>query len=589
MRWKISGVALLSAAALAAVLIGREQLRQRAELDELNPFGSVQDEQLPSQLGQPPVLSAMLHTDYPPGFNRDGQPVGSGGGEGARQSSQQGLSYVGVVSAGPSSGPAYLNTGGLPPAQHAVWPAPGPRARGRSSRAPRGSIADAAWSAASPAANRWRQYRAGAYPLYTSNVPPPPDFMPTPQGAFGGGASVGATKAERDYWTQAQGSYWRALDHFYKAEDAATNADWVARRFGWASNSPEASAHAAVGDAILNKASAMYNEGKQVKSQQLAGATSPTEEQRAAGHVDLERQHQSKAAERDYMQALVYLDKATKAGGGKTSADEWEQAQRHWDYFYQTSRVLDGKQQRLDARRAQILRQFLPRSEASGAVKIDAFTVPWQPFPACFAKSEARTRARSSRALRALKRLTTLHARKHGARKDAAWDTDLKAVCYAARALSAARSPVAFTSLASTEGEQLHHQAQRVAGSRGRDAGATRAGNEQAKVQKELDGAMAPLNDEQARLNRARMILYVKQFGPIRALFSARPPANKASLWFPGDFEQPRNDDCDTPGACHDWADGEQLYVWCACACGESAPGCECAWLRIVVASMSDG
>ncbi len=42
------------------------------------------------------------------------------------------------------------------------------------------------------------------------------------------------------------------------------------------------------------------------------------------------------------------------------------------------------------------------------------------------------------------------------------------------------------------------------------------------RVQKELDAAMAPLNSEQARLNRARMILYVKQFGPIRSLFSAK-------------------------------------------------------------------
>ena len=83
-------------------------------------------------------------------------------------------------------------------------------------------------------------------------------------------------------------------------------------------------------------------------------------------------------------------------------------------------------------------------------------------------------------------------------------------------------------------------------------------------MQTELDAAMAPLNVEQARLNRARMLLYVKQFGPMRALFSATPPATKSLLWFPGDFEQPRNDGCDTPGACRDWADGAYIDSFAA-------------------------
>jgi hypothetical protein len=42
---------------------------------------------------------------------------------------------------------------------------------------------------------------------------------------------------------------------------------------------------------------------------------------------------------------------------------------------------------------------------------------------------------------------------------------------------------------------------------------------------------MAPLNSEQARLNRARMILYVKQFGPIRSLFSAKVCRLLVCVW----------------------------------------------------------
>lgn len=50
-------------------------------------------------------------------------------------------------------------------------------------------------------------------------------------------------------------------------------------------------------------------------------------------------------------------------------------------------------------------------------------------------------------------------------------------------------------------------------------------------MQQELDAAMAPLNSEQARLNRARMILYVKQFGPIRSLFSAKVCRLLVCVW----------------------------------------------------------
>jgi hypothetical protein len=46
---------------------------------------------------------------------------------------------------------------------------------------------------------------------------------------------MGATNAERDYWSMAQGAYWRSFDHFYRAEAAATNSNWIVRRSGWAS------------------------------------------------------------------------------------------------------------------------------------------------------------------------------------------------------------------------------------------------------------------------------------------------------------------------------------------------------------------
>jgi len=82
-RTAVAGLALLSGALLASVLLVRVSRRgaawvgSRDELDDVNPFGGVQDEELPDQLGQPPVLSSMMHTEYPPGFNQNGQPVGS--------------------------------------------------------------------------------------------------------------------------------------------------------------------------------------------------------------------------------------------------------------------------------------------------------------------------------------------------------------------------------------------------------------------------------------------------------------------------------------------------------------------------------
>jgi len=313
--------------------------------------------------------------------------------------------------------------------------------------------------------NSWREHRAGSYPLYISDNPAPGSYNPTPKGVFKGAhPHVGVTRAEREYWSMAQGSYWRALDHFYKAEDAAAHSDWVARRSGWAGNGPEAAAHASVADKILNDAQYFYNQGKQmIGGQQLASSQAQEAHGREQERTAQDRQHEAKAAEHDYMEALVALDKSTKAGGGKTSAHEWDQAQKHWDYFYQTSRVLDGKQQRLDAKRAQALRQFLPRSDTSAAVKIDAYIAPWTAFPACFG-AKAKSAPHSSRPLRALKRLTALHAFRHKSR--AASDTGLAAVCYAAAALAPPSNPIAFTSRASKQGEELERQSKGIKAAR---------------------------------------------------------------------------------------------------------------------------
>jgi hypothetical protein len=439
-RWTAAAaVALLSTTALVCVAMLALHGGQATALDELNPFGSVQDQQLPAQLGQPPTLSAMLHTDYPPGFNRDGQPTGPADRLPPPPRQQQ-MSYVGIVD------DAARRASTIVPGADPRAP-PGARGRvGAASMVP----------PASPATNTWREHRAGSYPLYASDSPPPaqhPDgyYHPTPRGAFSGpGPHVGASKAERDYWSMAQGAYWRSLDHFYRAEAAASNSDWIARRSGWASQGPEAASHAAVGDKILDEAQFFYNQGKRV-----AGG-----EQLASAHDGgaLRRQREAASAERDYMQALVYLDKSTKAAGGTTTAGEWDRAQAHWDYFYQTNRVLDGKQQALDAKRAQALRQFLPRSDATAAVKIDAYVVPWVPFPACVQATPSKRSSTGTRALRALRRLSNLHALRHKSHAKSGAEGsggELEAVCYAANALRGARSPIGFTASGSAEGQTL--------------------------------------------------------------------------------------------------------------------------------------
>ena len=531
--------AAMGAAALlaCAVVLSGIALRHGTALDELNPFGSVDDQTLPDQLGQPPVLSAMLHTEYPPGFNSDGQPM-------------------------PAAAPTQRRA------------APGSRGRA--------------------APDSWRTHRARGFPLFATSQPPaasggdfaftgPPEAQGGPaasgaaSGAFEGVArpSHGATRAERDYWAMAQGAYWRALDHFYKAENAATHSDWIARRSGWASKAPGASGIAADANKLLDEAGTLYAQGKQVRTNQRSRRRGAD----AAETREHKKAHELKSAERDYMAALVALDKANKAGGSMTSADEWDTAQKHWDYFYQTNRALDAKQRALDERRAQALRPFLPVGRGAEAVKVDAYVAPWTPFRACHeqrvGRASARGRRGSSRALRALKRLYARRRATRGIRTESGegsrHSVDLQSVCYAALALaSPGGGQVAFTPLATKEGHLLQKQSERIrqarkgpaaaaAGARGADNDGR--GGSAGKVQRELDAAIGALNDEQARLNRARMLLYVKQFGPLKAMFSTeqagrgedastRMPSSKQTLAFMGDFEQPRNEDCATPGFC---------------------------------------
>jgi hypothetical protein len=62
------------------------------------------------------------------------------------------------------------------------------------------------------------------------------------------------------------------------------------------------------------------------------------------------------------------MDQAYKAQGEEgVKSDEWNSAQLHWDYFYQMNQVLEHKQRKLDLKRAQALRPFLPPRDSSGA------------------------------------------------------------------------------------------------------------------------------------------------------------------------------------------------------------------------------
>jgi hypothetical protein len=134
-----------------------------------------------------------------------------------------------------------------------------------------------------------------------------------------------------------------------------------------------------------------------------------------------------------------------------------------------------------------------------------------------------------SRALRALKRITALHDAKVGKARDV--HTGLDAICYAAQALaSRTPSPVAFTASDSRRGALLEQQtraqarrakaARALAGGRrvegeGKEGMGQERQGEGKEAELKLEAAMAPLNAEQARLNRARMLLYVRQFGEI--------------------------------------------------------------------------
>ena len=91
-------VALLVGCGVAAMLLLAAPPSWRPQgpvaLDGINPFGSVQDDSLPSELGQPPTLNHLMSTTYGPGFNDVGQPIGT------RRSALSGP-YVNVFSPNP--------------------------------------------------------------------------------------------------------------------------------------------------------------------------------------------------------------------------------------------------------------------------------------------------------------------------------------------------------------------------------------------------------------------------------------------------------------------------------------------------------
>jgi hypothetical protein len=70
------------------------------------------------------------------------------------------------------------------------------------------------------------------------------------------------------------------------------------------------------------------------------------------------------------------------------------------------------------------------------------------------------------------------------------------------------------------------------------------------------------------------MLLYLREFGPLKQmLLTTQETSSKASArtlstkgtqklpFYPGDFEMPRVTDCNDPGHCHDWTNGQVIYV----------------------------
>ncbi|EKX42613.1 hypothetical protein GUITHDRAFT_111297 [Guillardia theta CCMP2712] len=268
--------------------------------------------------------------------------------------------------------------------------------------------------------------------------------------------------------------YMDALRRFHEADRDAAVRDWVATRGRWLEHSK-----------AKGGKDSLRSEQKQV----LAG--------REAESRDTD------AGQKDYMQALALF---AEANGQQGLAERWNKAQAGWDYFYETNRLLDARQEKLDHQRAEILEKFLPRKSRKSAIKVDDYVPMWQPFSSCASSQDS-------------------------------------ALCTAASKLAPPPQVVGFVAVRSLEGQQLASQQMSQTG-------------KEDSVQQELDKAFAGSNELQTRINRARFLLYLREFGPIPQLFGQ---AKTSSLYYPGDFEMPRVTDCDVPGSCHDWANGAYI------------------------------
>ena len=344
----------------------------------------------------------------------------------------------------------------------------------------------------------------------------------------------------------ARAEFWRALDDYHGAQESAEYEDWLARRSAWEEQDSGFWRSVGAKDAKLPSLAELRGGIKKAEHE----AQHAVEQDRSGAHT-----HYRKAA-RLFTKAAV----AAQAAGGEVSAPSWDKTQAAWDYFYATNRLLDARQRGIDRRRAEALTKVLPPTDRSDGVKVAAFVRPWVPFPGC----------------------------RKGVNSP---------LCDVAEALHFPRSTVGFTrgangarfrtsspgGVGDTVGRDARKQQALAAVKARARRGGTVAGAEhsceakcaagdvscasncRAGAQKVagLDAALGPLNEEQARLNRARMLLYLREFGPLKAMLSSKRLAKTTQLpWYPGDFKQPRSTDCAEPGFCHQWADGQYIDSW---------------------------
>jgi len=407
------------------LLVVRHDSPSQVDLDSISPFGGVEDETLPMQLGSPPRLEHLMYSNYGPGYNDNGQL----------------RSRSGRLQAGARKFMA------------AAAPSPRPAPRRAAGRLVEGQQAQ---------------------------------MLPR------------SSTDSRALLLSASLKYLDALRRFQAADGDAAVGHWVATRNRWLATSRAAPSRHVV-----------QSEQKQILASE-------------------EKEHQDvEAGQKDYLEALALF---AQANGQEGLDERWKMAQAGWDYFYETNRLLDARQEKLDHQRAEILENFLPRNSRKTAVKVDEYIPMWQPFRSC------------------------------GSSEDSA-------LCSAASKLAPPPPAVGFVAVKSLEGQQLASQQKKVP----QRAQASKEGG----VQQELDKAFARSNEMQKRINRARFLLYLREFGPIPELFEQ---TKTSSLYYPGDFEMPRVTDCDVPGSCHDWANGAYIDGFAAATTnwdmmGQPTPG----------------